>query len=65
MSKATGNGFTVEFFATSLTPEQTAAVDRQLTPDAIAELLAEAQVSECNRDLSSGIGLREINSCQM
>jgi hypothetical protein len=43
MSKATGNGFTVEFFATSLTPEQMAEVDQQLTPDAIAKLLAELQ----------------------
>jgi hypothetical protein len=25
----------------------------------------ENPVSECNRDLSSGIGLREINFCQM
>ena len=46
MSKATANGFTVEFFATSLNPKEQAEVDRQLTPDAIAELLAGLQVNE-------------------
>lgn len=41
MSKAKANGFEIEFVATSLTPDQMAEVDRQLAPEAIAELLAE------------------------
>jgi len=55
MSKATANGFTVEFTATSLTPEQMAEVDRLLAPDVIAELLAEQQVNERYGNLSSTI----------
>lgn len=55
MSKAKAAGFEVEFFTTALTPEQTAEVDRQLTPDAIAELLAEHKkgdimASPCRRE---------------